>query len=147
MLFDDNIGFMTFDFYPKDIKTMKKDSPELVSPVEGFLRGNMFKDEYESYKNMTYYKVIPKTKREELLLEIMALSFAINDLNLYLDLFPKDEEKLKEFKSLVEKSCAKEMEFVKNYGPLELIDNDSLKEFKWIDDPWPWQNEGGAKYV
>ena len=143
MLFDDNIGFVSFDF---SAKKPSKES-DLLSPKEGFLRGNMFKCEYIPYKNYMYSKIIPRTAREELLLDIMELSFAINDLNLYLDLHPTDEGVLKEFRKYVEKCCAKEMEFVRTYGPLELIDNESTKNFKWIEDPWPWQNEGGAKYV
>lgn len=142
MLFDDNLGFISFDF-----KNMNNKDKDLLSPKEGFLRGNMFKDEYVPYKNYMYSKIIPRTPREELLLEIMELSFAINDMNLYLDLHPTDTSILKEFKKTVEKCCEREMEFVKLYGPLELIDNDSTKNFKWIEDPWPWQNEGGAKYV
>lgn len=142
MLFDDNVGFVTFDFPNKDKNTKK----ELVSIKEGFLRGNMFANLYLPYKNYTYSKIVPRTKREELLLEIMELCFAINDLNLYLDLHPKDTEMVKIFRDLVEKSCLKEMEFVKLYGPIDVIDINS-DNFNWIEDPWPWQNEGGAKYV
>ena len=148
MLFDDALGFISFgQDNNKDFFIKKENSPELVSVEEGFLRGNMYKNEYKPYKNMTYKKIIPKNKREEMLLDIMELSFAINDLNLYLDLHPENEELLRKFKELVEMSCKKEIEFVNEFGPLELIDSDSTKEFKWIDDPWPWQNEGGAKYV
>ena len=70
-----------------------------------------------------------------------------NNLYLYLDLHPTDEQMLKKFKELAEKSCAKEMEYVKTYGPLEVIDNNSLSKFNWINNPWPWENTGGTKYV
>ena len=102
---------------------------------------------YDPYKNYKYERVVANNKQEELLLEIMALSFAINDLNLYLDLHPNDEQMLKKFKEIAEKSCAKEMEYVKTYGPLEVIDNNSLSKFNWINNPWPWENTGGTKYV
>lgn len=141
MLFDDNFGFVTFDFSNKN--TM----PEVINPEEGFLKGNMFANEYLPYKNYKYANIVPRNKREEMLLEIMELTFAINDLNLYLDLHHTDGELLRKFKNLVEKSCIKEMEFVKMFGPLELIDSVDLQTFKWINDPWPWQNDGGAKYV
>ncbi len=144
MLFDDNFGFITYDLYNG---LSNKDSSKLVSIDEGFLRGNMFANEYKPYKSYTYKKIIPKTKREELLLEIMELSFAINDLNLYLDLHPEDGKMLKKFNELVEKSCKYEMEYVKNYGPLEVIDSTSDEKFDWISNPWPWDNEGGTKYV
>ena len=145
MLFDDNFGFIAYDLYGDLLK--KDNSPKLVSVDEGFLRGNMFAGEYKPYKNYTYKKIVPKTKREELLLEIMELSFAINDLNLYLDLHPEDKSMLEKFNELVEKSCKCEMEYVKNYGPLEVIDNTSDEKFEWIKNPWPWDRDGGAKYV
>ena len=144
MLFDDNFGFITYDLYGDLLK--KDHNPKLVSVDEGFLRGNMFASEYKPYKNYTVKKIIPRTKREELLLEIMELSFAINDLNLYLDLHPEDSKMLKKFNDLVEKSCKCEMEYVKNYGALEVIDNTSDEKFEWIKNPWPWDNEGGTKF-
>ena len=145
MLFDDNLGFITFDLYNNIPK--KKENPKLVSVEEGFLRGNMFANEYKPYKNYSYKKIIPQNKKEELLLDIMELSFAINDLNLYLDLNPYDNKMVELFNNLVEKSCQKEMEYVKNYGSLEVIDNNSSDSFKWIKNPWPWESEGDTKYV
>ena len=145
MLFDDNFGFITYDLYGGNLD--KDKSTKLVSVDEGFLRGNMFADSYKPYKNYTYKKINPKNRKEELLLEIMELSFTINDLNLYLDLHPDDTRLLEKFNAYVEKSCQKEMEYVKNYGALEVIDNTSSQKFEWISNPWPWDNEGGTKYV
>ena len=101
MLFDDNFGFITYDLYGGNLDTDK--STKLVSVDEGFLRGNMFADLYKPYKNYTYKKINPKNRKEELLLEIMELSFAINDLNLYLDLHPDDTRLLEKFNAYVEK--------------------------------------------
>lgn len=145
MLFDDNFGFITYDLY--NGLANKEDSNKLVSVQEGFLKGNLFKDEYKPYKNYTYKKIVPKNKKEEMMLEIMELSFAINDLALYLDLCPEDKTILDKFNELVQKSCKLEMEYVKNYGALEVIDNTSSKKFEWICSPWPWDNEGDSKYV
>ena len=148
MLFDDNLGFMAYNLYPNMKKNKNTtNSNDLVSVDEGFFRGNMFKNEYKPYKNYTYKKIVPKTKKEELLLEIMELSFAINDLNLYLDLYPTDKEMLEKFNKLVEISCQKEIEYVKAYGPLEVIDSNSKTNFDWIKNPWPWEREDDTKYV
>ena len=54
----------------------------VLDAKEGFLRGNMFKDEYLPYKNMTYINIRPKSDREAKLFNVMQYSFAINDLNL-----------------------------------------------------------------
>lgn len=144
MLFDDNLGFVGFNLMGNSNSDKR---PRITTAENGFERGNMFDDLYDPYKNYTYYKIKPNNKREELLLEVMAYTYAVIDLGLYLDLHPNDEEVLKKFRLYAEKSCEKEMEFVKLYGPLELIDNDSNKEFTWIKNPWPWDQDGGAKYV
>lgn len=138
MLFDDNIGFITYSFAKND---------DLTTIYEGFNRGNMFNNLYDKYKNYPINKLQAKNKKEDMILEIMALSFAINDLNLYLDLHPNDYEYLKKFKEYVDLSCKKEMEYVKLYGPLEVIDSDDAKKFIWINNPWPWESESEAKYV
>lgn len=144
MFFDNNVGFITFDF---DNKTeSKKDENDLFTPVEGFLRGNMFKDEYKPYKNYNFANLTPKNKKEQLLFDIMSLGLAINDLNLYLDLHPNDDKANKIFHALVLKSCEKELEYVNMYGPLE-IEESSSEQFNWVDGPWPWNDEGGSMYV
>lgn len=141
MLFDENLGFFGFTI-PQNIE-----NNNLTSVKNGFIKGNMFNNLYDKYKNYEIKEPIPTSKKEELLLEIMSLSFAINDINLYLDLYPKDEYMLKKFKELTEEAYKKEMQYVNMYGPLEVMDNESLTKFEWINSPWPWQNEGGTKYV
>ena len=144
MLFDDNLNFFGFTI-PKEVKYDK--TYMLESVYNGFNKGNMFKDEYDSYKNYKVKEIEATSEKEKHLLEIMALSFAINDLNLYLDLHPEDTTMLEKFKKLVETSCEKEMEYVKCYGPLEVVDSTSSQKFNWINNHWPWENEGGTKYV
>ena len=144
MLFDDNLGFFGFTI-PSNMKL--ETNSNLASVKDGFAKGNMFNDLYDPYKNYRYQELTANNKQKELLLEIMVLSFAINDLNLYLDLHPTDESMLRKFKDLTEKAYSKEMEYVKCYGPLEVMDSESLSKFEWINNPWPWENTGGTKYV
>ena len=144
MLFDDNLGFFGFTI-PSNMKL--ETNSNLASVKDGFAKGNMFNDLYDPYENYRYQELTANNKQEELLLEIMVLSFAINDLNLYLDLHPTDESVLRKFKDLTEKAYSKEMEYVKCYGPLEVMDSESLSKFEWINNPWPWENTGGTKYV
>ena len=54
---------------------------------------------------------------------------------------------LEKFNKLVEISCQKEIEYVKAYGPLEVIDSNSKTNFDWIKNPWPWEREDDTKYV
>lgn len=144
MLFEDNLAFFNYTMPEMGFKKIKD---ELVSVEKGFNSGNMFSDLYTPYKNYCYKKLTATDAKGELLLEIMALSFAINDLSLYLDLNPDDLEMFAKFHKLLEKSCEKEMEYVKKYGPLELVDEANSQVYDWSKNPWPWEKSGGIKYV
>ena len=147
MLFDENFGFFGLDFddlAKKEI--MQKSSYDVLNANEGFMRGNMYKNEFKPYKNYTYRKIAPTSKREQLLFDIMKYDFAINDLNLVLDLNPNDEKLLELFKKYVALLCEKELEYVKLYGPLQ-VDEAESKTFDWIKDPWPWNNREDGLYV
>ena len=144
MLFEDNDFDINMAFFIPDVNFSR--TVNILSPMEGFLRGNMFQDEYEPYKNLTYFKLNPKDEKEKLLYQVMALSFAINDLNLYLDLHPDNKEVLDLFKKFVREEKELSSEYVKKYGPLEVTEIMGNK-FNWIDSPWPWENRGGSMYV
>ena len=149
MLFDDN----NFDYnffnlanfnLTGPILTMNDD--KLVSSKEGFLRGNMFKNEYVPYKNMTYKQLVSQNEKEELLFKVMEMNFAVNDLNLYLDIHPEDRMMYEKFKEYTNKLIAYKDEYAKKYGPLCLEETDS-DNYNWYKNPWPWDNQGGSMYV
>jgi len=119
---------------------------KFVSVEEGFLRGNMMKDEYDPYKNYTYFKLQPENDRERLLFQLMAYSFAINDLNLYLDLHPEDQNTFALFKKYVKEKNNLEDRYTEKYGPMT-ITNSQGDMFSWVKNPWPWDSIGGSKYV
>lgn len=144
MLFEDNDFDVNMAFFIPDVNFNR--TVNILSPMEGFLRGNMFQDEYEPYKNLTYFKLVPRDEQERLLYQVMALSFAVNDLNLYLDLHPDDKEVLALFKKYVNEEEMKCQEYVKKYGPLEVSEVSGSK-FNWINSPWTWDNKGGSMYV
>ena len=145
MFFDGNEFAFSIPNNPSDYYEYNMNGKKTLDWEEGFLRGNIFKDEYEPYKNLTYFKQNPKSERERLLYEIMGISFAINDLNLYLDLHPEDKNLYEEFKRYTQKCMELKDEYSKKYGAITL-DNTSEK-YNWIDSPWPWDNEGGSMYV
>ncbi len=141
MLFEDNDFDVNISLFVPDV-----DFSNILEPMEGFLRGNMFRDEYEPYKNLTYFKLTPANEQEKKLYEIMALSFAINDLNLYLDLHPDRKDLFQLFKKYVQDKDRLCEEYTKTYGPLDVDEATGLK-FNWINSPWPWDNRGGSMYV
>ncbi len=127
--------------FSKEIRTDK-----FLTPEEGFLKGNLMKEEYVPYKNYTYFKLKPETERESLLLKLMAYSFAINDLNLYLDLHPEDKEAYALFRRYAKEKHTLEDRYSETYGPMTVTETQG-ENFDWIKNPWPWDKTGGAKYV
>ena len=49
----------------------------LSEPKNGFLRGNLFNNLYDPYKNYKYRELKPNNKREELLYNILMYNFAL----------------------------------------------------------------------
>ncbi|MBR1413510.1 MAG: spore coat protein CotJB [Bacilli bacterium] len=144
MLFDnDNFDFSFFQI-PMNNENNRVNN--LLQPKEALARGNSFKDEYVPYKKYTYYPVKANNQQEEKLLKIMELCFAINDLNLYLDLNPDDTEKYSIMKKYVYEMNRLMVEYDRLYSPLTLDDVEK-NSYEWIDNPWPWDNLGGNMYV
>ena len=84
---------------------------------------------------------------KQLLNRINQVSFAVDDLLLYLDTHPCDERALmlcrkmvKERKELLEK-------YAQNFGPLTIdcTDMSESESWKWMEQPFPWEKEGGCR--
>ena len=113
----------------------------LYDPYSGFIRGNMFKNLYDPYKQGEPYEIKPMNDQAKLLTDIDSLSFAMIDLNLFLDVNPENKDAIKLFNNYREKKEKLTKEYEKKYGPIT-IDSDSLNSFPWAwnDMPWPWDN-------
>lgn len=106
---------------------------------DGYIYGNMFKDEYTPYKNYSVYKLNTSNSEEELKLKIMEETFIINDLNLYLDIHPKDNDIYEIFKKherLLNKYIG---DYEESYGSILL--NGKSDTYNWINNPWPWEDD------
>jgi len=77
--------------------------------------------------------------------ELMALDFAIKELNLYLDTHPKDKDAFDMMKSLIALYQEGKMIYAKKYGPLGLSCLVYSDTYRWTDSPWPWQYSEGEK--
>ena len=85
------------------------------------------------------------SSRKELLNQINTVSFAVNDIQLYLDTHPDDEEALAYFHKCKEQRVIAWEEYAACYGPLTIdsMDESCGDRWNWINEPWPWQ-EGGC---
>lgn len=83
--------------------------------------------------------------RKDLLDKIYEASFAVDDVKLYLDTHPWDDEALVYFKeySRIRNEALKE--YAQYYGPLTIdtVTCSDPEKWNWINEPWPWQ-EGGC---
>lgn len=85
------------------------------------------------------------SEQEKKLNEIIIISFAINDLTLYLDTHPKCENGLKHFKELMQIRMDLLADYAKLYNPLTqfamITGTPDTEIYSWAEEPLPW--EGG----
>lgn len=82
--------------------------------------------------------------KKELLEWINIVSFAVDDVKLFLDTHPNCTEALEFFDEFKKQRVQALKEYAKYYGPLTLDTATTQMDYwKWINDPWPWQ-EGDA---
>ena len=87
--------------------------------------------------------------REQLLNRINQVSFAVNEMTLFLDSHPDNEEALAymEEKSALRREALEE--YARRFGPLTIdTANDTCsRSFEWVSQPWPWEplRKGGSR--
>lgn len=72
---------------------------------------------------------------------INEVSFAVDDIKLYLDTHPDDEKALDFFKekSMIRNEALKA--YAAQYGPLTIDTEDDTcsRQWDWVMQPWPWE--------
>lgn len=140
----EDINYEYFNLPMNKINVMMDRPQNIVDPSTGLSLGNMYKDEYKPYKNYTQKRRSANTEKGEMLLKIQELDFALNDLNLKLDVDPNNMELYKLFKNYALELKSLCDEYSRKYEVLELI-KDVNGQYTWINNPWPW--DGGIKNV
>lgn len=125
-------------FFDDIIFNMKNDDNVMLFDYkDGFMYGNMFKNEYDPYKNYKVAQLESANEVGKLLLKIYQYDFALNDLSLYLDLHPEDVDTYRVFKKYTEELREYVDMYEKKYGPMEL-DNSQYSNYMWDEGPWPF---------
>ena len=73
------------------------------------------------------------------ILKIQELSFACVDLNLYLDTHPDDACAVNMYNSFTKQLNEAIRNYECKYGPLTKDNAAGECEWKWINNPWPWE--------
>ena len=106
----------------------------MYEPRKALVRGTLYECLDLPFKGMVNKNDKPITP----LTELQTISFAIQELALYLDTHRDDKEALalyRNFQMMYEK--AKKC-YEAKYGPLNHM-SPMDGEYRWLDDPWPWE--------
>lgn len=115
---------------------------DITNVREGYLRGNMFNNLYDKYKNYVPLEINAKSDRQRLLNQIRSYKFALTDLNLYLDTHPNNVEVINLYNNYLNEEKKLCNEYEKMYGPITLESSYLNKNnWVWINGPWPWEGD------
>ena len=116
------------------------DKNNILDPTKGFIRGNMFSNLYDQYKNYKPLNLDPKNERDAMLMSFQQYNFALTDLELYLDSYPNDRNTMNLYKQYLSIIDDIKKEYEKKYGPLTCSSMYTVNNnWKWNNSPWPWE--------
>ena len=110
----------------------------IYNPYQGYIRGNMFPDLYNTYKINAPFEIEPLNEQADMLTNIDAYSFALTDLTLYLDVYTNDKTMIDLYNRYLMQKKQIVRDYENKYGPLTL-DSESLNKYPWAwDGKLPW---------
>lgn len=118
---------------------MQENNPLRYSRMEALETGTLFPG-----LNLPFKEAIQaRTKlANTALVELMALSFAVGELGLYLTTHAQDQEALELYWSYVKLLKEGQEKYQKMCGPLLQTDLTPEDGYAWLRDPWPWDFGG-----
>ena len=111
----------------------------IYGAYEGYLKGNMFKDLYEQYKNFKPATLKPMSEKEQDLFNLNQIMFAMHDINLYLDVYPNNLEMLNVFTKYKEMYNDLYFKYEQKYGPINVNYTNNKTPFEWESKAFPWE--------
>lgn len=125
------------NLYPNNYNTNQNNN--LLDTYEGFKRGNMFNNLYDEYKNYKPANLKANSEREDILMQLQEIKFAMIDLGLYLDMYPNDKNILNIFNNYQMKEKELCNLFERKFGPLTFDNEVQTNNWMWNKSPWPWE--------
>lgn len=133
------IGDLNYQSLMPNVQSGNKEINSILDSYEGFKRGNMFGNLYDPYRNYKPEELKAKTEREDMLMQLQELKFAMIELGLYLDLNDKDKKALNLFNEYQRKEKQLCKIFEEKYGPLTFDSMEYKNSWTWDNGPWPWE--------
>ena len=113
---------------------------ELFPPYEGYIKGNLFKNLYQGYKNYQPRRINVTNEKEEEMLNIGQMAFASHEMNLYLDNYPNSKEAFSLFTKYRKMTNDLIKNYERRYGPITVSGEVSNNiPFNWESEKWPWE--------
>ena len=120
---------------------MQSNNPTRYSRTEALQTGTLFPGLDLPFKAAIQVRTkLPNTA----LVELMALDFAVTELNLYLDTHPQDQEALGLYASYIKLAKEGREKYTAKYGPLDSAELVLEDGYTWLNDPWPWELGGNG---
>ena len=111
------------------------DNPPTYEARKAIIRGTLFPGLDLPFMGMINQKELPATPQAEL----QTLAFAINELGLYLDTHRDDKEAYDLYCTFQKMYHEAKDAYEKDCGPLTHHSRNSQGEYRWLDEPWPWE--------
>ena len=110
------------------------ENPPRYEPRKALVRGTLFPGLDLPFMGMVNKKEQPVTP----LTELQTMSFALQELALYLDTHRDDKEALELYRTLQKMYEQGRQTYEKQCGPLTHMSHTD-GPYSWLDDPWPWE--------
>ena len=111
----------------------------IYGAYEGYLKGNMFINLYEQYKNYKPDTIKPTSEKEQDLFNLNQIGFAMHDLNLYLDIYKDDKQILNLFEQYKNLYNDLLTQYENKYGPICINSVNNQTPFEWVNNIFPWE--------
>jgi len=113
----------------------QQEDPPKYEARKGLVRGTLYPGldlPFQGKVNAKELTVTPMT-------ELQALNFAIQELTLYLDTHRHDAEALEALRAYQKLYRQCREAYQEKHGPLNQLAASDCPEYRWLDDPWPWE--------
>lgn len=80
------------------------------------------------------------SSRKKLLKKLQIYDFLLTEASLYLDTHPNNAMALDYFNKHNKLREETLKEYVEKYGPITKSDCSASNTWKWVNNPWPWEN-------
>ena len=107
---------------------------------EALVRGTLFPG-----LDLPFMNIVNNDLPDTPMTEMMAIDFAADELELYLDTHSDDTEAFELYQTMLALKQEARERYAKRCGPVLQTDMLGMKTFNWLNNPWPWEYKAGRE--